>query len=530
MCTLSWQIWQGRLSLVFSRDEALGRAIAEPPRIEHSAQPRVLCPLDPESGGTWLSLNDQGMVLCLLNDYRSATGVARRSRGLLVKDLADSRDLEDLAARLKRFTLSDYAPFHLVAFPGPQAPRLWHWNGLAVTEVVAPASPLSSSSLFPTVTPWLRRRWFRRQTQGNLTRLSSADHRQMHLSSGPLGRYLGIRMRRSQRATVSLCHLELTAQEGKLYYQDLLNNEQSTTRLEIQPREARQGEVPVQRDQPLNLEALFQSKNPALHRTLPSLVWPLLRWVLCEARLKQGLSKLDGQHAGDFCAQVLDHLDVALRITTDSAALPAASARPVFLANHPSGGFDGLVLITWLSQHYPQLKVVVSDALLALPHLEPFVVPVDRYQRNHGALRLLHQTFHSDAAILVFPAGRTARRQQGRLVDAPWQKMPITLARQTQRSLVPLHLDTANSRFFDALASTRKRLGIGLNLEMLLLVRELLKPARHSVGVSVGQYQAAEEWVPRGQSDKERLAYWRGQYEQLAGHAVSSLTSTEVYS
>ena len=530
MCTLSWQIWQGKLSLAFSRDEALDRAIAEPPRIEQTANGKIVCPVDPEGGGTWLSLNEQGLVLCLLNDYRYKPSVARRSRGLLVKDLANSHSLEDLAVTLKQLNLTDYAPFQLVVFPGPEAPRLWQWNGSDLAEVVAPGSPLSSSSLFPALTPWLRRRWFRRQTGGNLRQLTAEQHRQLHLNSGPLGRYLGIRMRRSQRATVSLCHLELTAHEGKLHYQDLLNEKQSTTRLDIQSRSIRQGDQPVQRDRPLDLEALFQSKNPALHQSLPKLTWPLLRWVLCEAKLNRGLSQLDGQHARDFCAHVLDHLDVSIRIAANSAPLPDASKRPVFLANHPSGGIDGLVLITWLSQHFPELRVIVSDALLALPHLEPFVVPVDRYQRNHGALRQLHKAFASDAALLIFPAGRTARRQQGRLVDAPWQKMPINLARQYERSLVTLHLDTANSWKFDALAAVRRRLSIGLNLEMLLLVREILKPARRTVGLRLGPYQTATEWVPKGQTDQARLAYWRGQYDQLAGPVEPALSSTEVFS
>ena len=530
MCTLSWQIWQGKLSLVFSRDESLDRAVAEPPRIEQGPKARLLCPVDPEGGGTWFSLNEQGLVLCLLNDYRSPPRAARRSRGLLVKDLANHHNIEDLAAHLKQLNLADYAPFQLVVFPGPEAPRLWHWNGEELAEVVAPASPLSSSSLFPALTPWLRRRWFRRQTDGNLLRLNAEQHRQLHLNSGPLGRYLGIRMRRSQRATVSLCHLELTAREGRLHYQDLLSERQSTTRLELQPRGAPQGFTAVQRDRPLDLEALFQSKNPGLHQSLPKLTWPLLRWVLCEARLNRGLRQLDGQHARDFCAHVLDHLDVSMRIAPRSAALPPANSRPVFLANHPSGGIDGLVLITWLSQHFPDLRVIVSDALLALPHLEPFVVPVDRYQRNHGALRQLHSAFSSDAALLVFPAGRTARRQQGRLIDAPWQKMPINLARQYERSLVTMYLDTANSRAFDALASARKNLGIGLNLEMLLLVREILKPARKTVGLTLGRYQTAQEWVPRGQTDQARLAYWRGQYDQLAGISEPTLSSTEVFS
>lgn len=530
MCTLSWQISQGSLQLVFNRDESLDRAIAEPPRIEQGPQGALLSPTDPQGGGTWLSVNDQGLVLCLLNDYRSKPGSPRQSRGLLVKALADCHSLNDLAARLARLSLTDYAPFKLVVFPGPVAPRLWHWTGKTLTEIVAPSSPLSSSSLLPAVTPWLRRRWFRYKTQGNLVQLNQDEHRALHSNNGPLGRHLGIQMCRSQRATVSRCHLELTTDAARLHYHDLHSNNQSTTVLDIKPRTTRQGAWSVKRDRPLNFEALFKSKNPALHQSLPRLIWPLLRWVLCEARLNRRLSKLDDHNASDFCAKVLDHLDVSMRISPDSATLPDAKTRPVFLANHPSGGIDGVVLIAWLSQHYPELKVVVSDALLALPHLEPFVVPVDRYQRNPGALRKLHQTFEGEAAILVFPAGRTARRQQGRLVDAPWQKMPITLARQYQRSLTPVHLETANSRPFYALASLRKALGIRLNLEMLLLVRELLKPAQKTPVVALGPCLTADEWMPQGQTDLERLAFWRGQYEQLAGIAEPPPSNTEAYS
>lgn len=269
---------------------------------------------------------------------------------------------------------------------------------------------------------------------------------------------------------------------------------------------------------PIDLAALLQAKNPILYRRFQG--WPLaaIRWLAREQYMNQRLMDMPAMSPREFPGWALDQIGISTRFP-NAEQLPAASERPVFLANHPTGGLDGLVLLHGLLSIYSSVRVVVTDLLLTIPHLRPLTVPVDRYQSSRQSVRNLHAAFAGDAALLIFPAGRTARRQQGRLTDFPWHSMPITLSQRHQRPLVPLHLEADNSWRFHALSWWRRRFGIGLNLEMSLLVRELLNPATSEYQVwadsalSPGQVKAA------GADDNARLNWVRAQYDALAADA-----------
>ena len=264
------------------------------------------------------------------------------------------------------------------------------------------------------------------------------------------------------------------------------------------------------------VDALLAEKNPQLHRKMPAMLRSLLRHVVRENTMNRGIEALGSVPCRHFPERVLNHLGVQASLHPRSAALPDPEARPVFVANHPTGGFDGVLTLAWLLQYYPRLKVVVTDALLHIPHLHPFVVPVDRYRQARASTLNVREAFSGDDALLVFPAGRTGRTRDDVVVDAPWQKMPVVMARQYQRPLVPLHIEGHHSRTFNAVAAVRKRLGIELNLEMLLLARDMLRPPCRHFQLAVDKSVSPQELNGLGSSDHQRLQRLRQRYEALA--------------
>ncbi len=76
MCTLSViPLPQGGYRLVHSRDEQRGRSPGLPlaRRRLSAGGPLVQAPLDPDGGGTWIALRDDGLCVALLNVNPSAT-------------------------------------------------------------------------------------------------------------------------------------------------------------------------------------------------------------------------------------------------------------------------------------------------------------------------------------------------------------------------------------------------------------------------------------------------------------------------
>lgn len=152
MCTLTW--WRRgseSFEVFFNRDEKKTRSLAEAPRLHEGGGLRFLAPVDPDSGGTWMAANENGLVVCLLNRWHEQPPEApRRSRGLLMMGLANAAGMEDLGERLRRDDLTETAPFVLVGLDR-HAEKAWSWNGQQLVSQETTMPLTSSSFRFPEV-------------------------------------------------------------------------------------------------------------------------------------------------------------------------------------------------------------------------------------------------------------------------------------------------------------------------------------------------------------------------------------------
>ena len=123
MCTASLIELQGNTPgyrLVFNRDELRSRAPGEEPRWRDFVGTRALAPLDPDSGGTWIAVNELGVTLAVTNvNPRPAPALppasSLRSRGSLVPTLISSKTADSAVGAISDEQLSVFAPFRLLA-------------------------------------------------------------------------------------------------------------------------------------------------------------------------------------------------------------------------------------------------------------------------------------------------------------------------------------------------------------------------------------------------------------------------------
>ena len=69
MCTVTWRTRADGYDLFFNRDEHRARSTAQGPQTHSRPGARVIAPVDPDGGGTWLAANEHGLSHCLLNYY-----------------------------------------------------------------------------------------------------------------------------------------------------------------------------------------------------------------------------------------------------------------------------------------------------------------------------------------------------------------------------------------------------------------------------------------------------------------------------
>lgn len=223
MCTASWLSAGGDFFLLFNRDERRTRAKGLPPQRSVAGDTRYLAPLDPESGGTWIAVNERGLVLALLN--RSEDGHAPQagtmSRGTVIPALIGNRDPEVAIQRLQELDLKECGPFRLLAQRGDEQVLVASWNGsqLASQGLKTAAGLLCSSSLGDERVTRARTSTWRRLR-------SSAPHwtvdelRALHRSHDPEPSADSVCMHRDDAETVSQVEIHVSGAAIELAFRD----------------------------------------------------------------------------------------------------------------------------------------------------------------------------------------------------------------------------------------------------------------------------------------------------------------------
>ncbi|TFH27005.1 MAG: glycerol acyltransferase [Bacteroidia bacterium] len=238
---------------------------------------------------------------------------------------------------------------------------------------------------------------------------------------------------------------------------------------------------------PINIRDLFIDKNPKLARWIPGFVYRQLSRMLRIDFMNDPILYNHGYKKDvGFARASIDAFNVSLEVR-GREHLPK-EGRFIFVANHPLGGFDGMMIISELSRSFPRLKVLVNDLLTNVKNMDGIFVPINK----HGAqamdnVRRINAIFESDEQVMSFPAGLVSRRKKGVIRDVPWQKSFISKAKQTERDIIPIHVTGRCSNFFYNLAKTRKFLGIKTNIEMFFLPNESYKHRNKHFVITFGK-------------------------------------------
>ena len=238
---------------------------------------------------------------------------------------------------------------------------------------------------------------------------------------------------------------------------------------------------------PIYIEKLFKSKNPGLARIIPGFVYSWLKRIICQDQINDFISKYGKRKGLDFADAILEYLDITFEVT-GSQNLPTPRGRYIFVSNHPLGGPDGIMLISFLGQQYPNLKFPVNDLLMNLKNLNNIFLPVNKHGgMGREAARAIEDAYASKDQIIMFPAGMVSRKSKGVVKDLEWQKSFISKAIKHQRDIVPILVEGRNSDFFYNLANFRKKIGLKINLEMLFLPRETFRKRGQAFSMKIGK-------------------------------------------
>jgi len=236
----------------------------------------------------------------------------------------------------------------------------------------------------------------------------------------------------------------------------------------------------------IDIREVIHSKNPRLAKLLPGFAMGYIKKIIHENEVNEILEKHGNKSGLDFVEANIKEFNITLLVKGEEN-IPR-QGRYIFAANHPLGGFDGLLLLYTLSKHYQKTHFFVNDILMNIKQLRPLFIPINK----HGAhsrenAELIERTYAADGQVLTFPAGLVSRKIKGEIIDLEWKKSFIAKAVKYQRDIVPVHITGGNSRFFYNFAKLRKALGIKKNIEMFYLVDETFKHRNKTITLTFGQ-------------------------------------------
>ena len=241
------------------------------------------------------------------------------------------------------------------------------------------------------------------------------------------------------------------------------------------------------------VDVLIEERAPKLSG---STAWPVVRPLLYallgydRARaMADAIAPMGGRAALDFVSDLLG-LDVAV---SGLHHLPR-EGRLVIVGNHPTGIADGVAVYDALKGVRPDIIFYAnSDAHRVCAQFDETLIPVEwvaakrTRDRTRLTLTMTREVLEAERALMVFPAGKLARRDgHGVLTDPVWMPTAISVAVKYGAPIVPVHVEgpwATLFHFFDRFSP---------ELRDITLFHELLNKTGRRFHVTIGRPIAPE--------------------------------------
>jgi putative hemolysin len=183
---------------------------------------------------------------------------------------------------------------------------------------------------------------------------------------------------------------------------------------------------------------------------------------------------------------------LALDVRYDAEALARLPRRgpAIFVANHPYGVLDGIVMSWLIEKVRPDFLVLTHSVLLRAHEVRDFVLPVDftgtaeALETNLKTRATARAHLEKGGAVVVFPAGAvsTAPDRLGRrpAIDAPWRPFVAQLIQRAAATVTPLYFGGQNSRLFQIASH------LSLTLRLSLIFHEVKSRIGTTLPVTIG--------------------------------------------
>ena len=253
----------------------------------------------------------------------------------------------------------------------------------------------------------------------------------------------------------------------------------------------------------------YLREPPRISYTNPDDTW-LVRHFVSSIEILLGRNKIEAVYNNlkDEQFNLTTFFSSALKETKITAKYDLEKLRAVpktgplmFVANHPFGVVDGIVLCDMALRVRGDLRIMLHSLLCQDSQLAQFFLPID-FQETKQALKtnirskqLALEFLSQDIPVLIFPSGMVSTADKfgfGTVRDAPWTTFAAKIIREARATVVPIFFHGQNSRKFHVASH------IGEPFRMAMLVHEAINKFGKTVEIEIGEPLAWERLADRG--------------------------------
>ena len=202
-----------------------------------------------------------------------------------------------------------------------------------------------------------------------------------------------------------------------------------------------------------------------------------------------------------FFSSALEKTEITAKYDLEKLHAVPKTGPLMFVANHPFGVVDGIVLCDMALRVRGDLRIMLHSLLCQDSQLAQFFLPID-FQETKQALKtnirskqLALEFLSQDIPVLIFPSGMVSTADKfgfGTVREAPWTTFAAKIVREARATVVPIFFHGQNSRKFHVASH------IGEPFRMAMLVHEAINKFGKTVEIEIGEPLTWERLADRG--------------------------------
>ncbi len=216
----------------------------------------------------------------------------------------------------------------------------------------------------------------------------------------------------------------------------------------------------------------------------------------------------------EFWTSALDVLGVDIQTPAEELEKLPASGPVVFVANHPHGMVDGMVMAEIIGRRRLDYKILTRSLLTEIDTVaSQFLIPVpfphhdDAQQRMVEMRRAAMDHLNEAGVVALFPSGVVATSQSmfGPVIETEWNVFTAKMIRKSGATVVPCFFPGANSRAYQMAHQ------MSATLRQSLLIHEIVRSRNTVFRPVIGDPITPDEWASKSDDPRAFMAWLRDQ-------------------